>query len=134
MKILVADQYVRAVEGGVGAAKTAGNYAASLLAAEEAHHAGFTQVLWLDGVHRRHIDEVGTMNIMLRLGDEVVTPPLSGTILPGVTRDSALVSAEGPLSIERDVPSRTNKSAFKLVIKLVRPDGSLAMERTLASQ
>ena len=90
VKILVADQYVRAVEGGVGAAKTAGNYAASLLAAEEAHHAGFTQVLWLDGVHRKHIDEVGTMNIMLRIGDEVVTPPLSGSILPGVTRDSAL--------------------------------------------
>jgi branched-chain amino acid aminotransferase len=90
VKILVADKYVRAVEGGVGSAKTAGNYAASLLAAEEAHHAGFTQVLWLDGVHRKHIDEVGTMNIMLRIGDEVVTPPLSGTILPGVTRDSAL--------------------------------------------
>ena len=90
VKILVADEYVRAVKGGVGAAKTGGNYAASLLAAEEAHHAGFTQVLWLDGVHRRYIEEVGTMNIMLRLGDEVVTPPLTGTILPGVTRDSAL--------------------------------------------
>ncbi len=90
LRIQVADRYVRAVEGGVGAAKTAGNYAASLLAAEEAHAAGFTQVLWLDGVHRRYIDEVGTMNIMLRLNDEVVTPPLSGTILPGVTRDAAL--------------------------------------------
>lgn len=91
VKILVVDNYVRAVEGGTGAAKTAGNYAASLYAAEEAKHAGFTQVLWLDGVHRRYLDEVGTMNIMLRLGDEVVTPPLAtGTILPGVTRDSAL--------------------------------------------
>jgi branched-chain amino acid aminotransferase len=108
VKILVADKYVRAVEGGVGAAKTAGNYAASLLAAEEAHHAGYTQVLWLDGVHRKHIDEVGTMNIMLRLGDEVVTPPLSGTILPGVTRDSALTLmrdwglkvSERPVSID----------------------------------
>jgi branched-chain amino acid aminotransferase len=75
----------------VGAAKTAGNYAASLYAAEEAKHAGFTQVLWLDGRERRYLDEVGTMNIMLRLGDEVVTPPLgAATILPGVTRDSAL--------------------------------------------
>src|SRR6059036_434914 len=90
VKILVVDTYVRAVEGGVGAVKTAGNYAASLLAAEEAKHAGYTQVLWLDGVHRKYLDEVGTMNIMLRIGDEVVTPPLTGAILPGVTRDSAL--------------------------------------------
>jgi branched-chain amino acid aminotransferase len=91
VKILVVDKYVRAVEGGVGAAKTGVNYASSLYAAEEAKHQGFTQVLWLDGVHRKYIDEVGTMNIMLRMGDEVVTPPLtSGTILAGVTRDSAL--------------------------------------------
>ena len=91
VKILVVDNYVRAVEGGVGGAKAAVNYAASLYAAEEAKHAGFTQVLWLDGVHRKYVDEVGTMNIMLRIGDEVVTPSLaSGTILPGVTRDSAL--------------------------------------------
>jgi len=90
VKILVVDKYVRAVEGGVGAAKTGGNYAASLLAAEEAHAAGFTQVLWLDGVHRRYVEEVGTMNIMFRLGHEVVTAPLTGTILAGVTRDSAL--------------------------------------------
>lgn len=90
LRILVSDRYVRAVEGGVGEAKTAGNYAASLLAGEEAHRAGYAQVLWLDGVQRRYIDEVGTMNIMVRIDDEVITPPLSGTILPGVTRDSAL--------------------------------------------
>ncbi len=90
MKILVVDKYVRAVEGGVGAAKTGVNYAASLYAAEEAKHAGFTQVLWLDGRERKYIDEVGTMNIMMKIGDEIVTPPLSGTILAGVTRDSAL--------------------------------------------
>jgi branched-chain amino acid aminotransferase len=91
VKILVVDTYVRAVEGGVGAAKTGGNYAASLLASEEAKHLGYTQVLWLDGVHRQYLDEVGTMNIMVKIGDEVVTPPLgSNTILPGVTRDSAL--------------------------------------------
>jgi branched-chain amino acid aminotransferase len=90
VKILVVDQYVRAVEGGVGGAKTGVNYAASLYAAEEAKHAGFTQVLWLDGRERKYIDEVGTMNIMLKIGGEVVTPPLSGTILAGVTRDSAL--------------------------------------------
>lgn len=91
VKILVVDRYVRAVEGGVGAAKTSGNYAASLYAAEEAKHEGYTQVLWLDGRERKYLDEVGTMNIMLRIGDEVITPPLaSGTILPGVTRDSAV--------------------------------------------
>ncbi len=90
VKILTVDRYVRAVEGGVGGAKTAGNYAASLYASEEAKHQGYTQVLWLDGVHRKYLDEVGTMNIMLRIGDEVVTPPLTGTILPGVTRDSVL--------------------------------------------
>jgi branched-chain amino acid aminotransferase len=90
VKILVVDKYVRAVEGGVGAAKTGVNYAASLYAAEEAKHAGFTQVLWLDGLHRKYIDEVGTMNIMVKIGDEVITPPLGGTILAGVTRDSTL--------------------------------------------
>jgi branched-chain amino acid aminotransferase len=108
VKILVVDKYVRAVEGGVGAAKTAGNYAASLYAAEEAKHEGFSQVLWLDGVQRKYLDEVGTMNIMLRIGDEVITPPLSGTILPGVTRDSSLtllrdwglVVSERPIAID----------------------------------
>jgi branched-chain amino acid aminotransferase len=91
VKILVVDKYVRAVEGGVGAAKTGGNYAASLLGSDEAKHLGYTQVLWLDGVHRKYLDEVGTMNIMVKIGDEIVTPPLgSNTILPGVTRDSVL--------------------------------------------
>jgi branched-chain amino acid aminotransferase len=90
VKILVVDKYVRAVDGGVGGAKTSGNYAASLYASEEAKHMGYTQVLWLDGVHRKYLDEVGTMNFMLRIGDEVITPPLTGTILPGVTRDSVL--------------------------------------------
>lgn len=109
VKILVVDKYVRAVEGGVGGAKTGVNYAASLYAAEEAKHEGFTQVLWLDGRERKYIDEVGTMNIMVRIGDEVITPPLTGTILPGVTRDSALTLlrewgeyrvSERPLSID----------------------------------
>ena len=90
VKILVTDKYVRAVQGGLGGAKTAGNYAASLYAAEEAKKQGYTQVLWLDGVHRKYLDEVGTMNIMVKIGEEVITPPLSGTILAGVTRDSVL--------------------------------------------
>ena len=90
VRIRVEEHYVRAVDGGLGAAKTGANYAASLMAGEEAKHEGFTQVLWLDGVHRKYIDEVGTMNIMVKIGDEVITPALGGTILPGVTRDSVL--------------------------------------------
>ncbi|MDH5525122.1 MAG: branched-chain amino acid aminotransferase [Desulfobulbaceae bacterium] len=90
VKIFVTDKYVRAVPGGVGNAKTAGNYAASLMAAREAQQAGYTQVLWLDAVERKYIEEVGTMNIFFVIGDEVITPPLSGSILPGITRDSVL--------------------------------------------
>jgi branched-chain amino acid aminotransferase len=90
VKIRVEERYVRAVEGGLGEAKTGANYAASLMPGEEAKHAGYTQVLYLDGVHRRYLDEVGTMNLMVKIGDEVLTPPLAGTILPGVTRDSVL--------------------------------------------
>src|SRR2546429_2168349 len=89
-KIKVIDNYVRAVAGGLGEAKTSANYAASLYAAEEAKHEGFTQVLWLDGVHHKYVEEVGTSNIMLQIGDEGITPPLAGTILAGVTRDTAL--------------------------------------------
>jgi branched-chain amino acid aminotransferase len=93
LKIRIEDKYVRAAPGGLGAAKTGANYVASLLAAQEAQAAGFDQVLWLDGLERRYLEEVGTMNIMVRMvriGDEVVTPPLGDTILAGVIRDSAL--------------------------------------------
>ncbi len=89
-KIYVTDEYIRSVRGGLGEAKTMANYAASLYAAEVAKKKGFTQVLWLDGVKRRYIEEVGTSNIFFRIGDELITPPLTGTILPGVTRDSVL--------------------------------------------
>ncbi len=90
VSLLVPEEYVRAVKGGVGEAKTAGNYAASLLPAKIAQKKGFTQVLWLDGEHHKYIDEVGTMNIFFVIDDEVITPPLEGSILPGVTRDTAL--------------------------------------------
>lgn len=90
VKIYVSDQYVRAVRGGVGEAKTMANYAASLYAAEMAKKKGFTQVLWLDAVQRRFVEEVGTMNIFFRIGDELVTPELTGSILPGITRDSVI--------------------------------------------
>ncbi|MCD4842508.1 MAG: branched-chain amino acid aminotransferase [Methanosarcinales archaeon] len=90
VSLLVPEEYVRAVKGGVGDVKTAGNYAASLLPAEIAQEKGFTQVLWLDGEHHKYIDEVGTMNIFFVIDDEVITPPLEGSILPGVTRDTVL--------------------------------------------
>ena len=89
-KILVTDKYVRAVRGGVGEVKTSGNYAASLLAAQEAKEKGYTQVLWLDGVEHEYIEEVGTSNIFFRFEDELITPPLAGSILPGITRDSVI--------------------------------------------
>ncbi|MCD4808641.1 MAG: branched-chain amino acid aminotransferase, partial [Methanosarcinales archaeon] len=82
VSLLVPEEYVRAVKGGVGEAKTAGNYAASLLPAKIAQEKGFTQVLWLDGEHHKYIDEVGTMNIFFVIDDEVITPPLEGSILP----------------------------------------------------
>ncbi len=94
VKIFVTDKFVRAARGGVGEAKTAGNYAASLMASEEAKKLGFTQVLWLDAAERRYIEEVGTMNIFFVLGDTLVTPALSGSILPGITRDSVLKLAK----------------------------------------
>jgi len=90
VKIMVTDKYTRACRGGVGEAKTGGNYAASLLAAEEAHAQGFTQVLWLNAVDKNSIEEVGTSNIFFRIDGKIITPPLTGTILPGVTRDSVL--------------------------------------------
>ncbi|MAT39218.1 MAG: branched chain amino acid aminotransferase [Ectothiorhodospiraceae bacterium] len=94
VRIKVATEYIRAAKGGTGSAKTAANYAASMKAAQEAKKEGFAQVLWLDGITREFVDEVGTMNIMFVIGDELITPPLDdGTILAGVTRDSVLTLA-----------------------------------------
>ncbi len=90
VKIWVEDDYVRAVRGGMGYAKTAGNYAASLKAQAVSEEKGYSQVLWLDGVERKYIEEVGAMNIFFKIGDEIVTPELNGSILPGITRDSVL--------------------------------------------
>ena len=88
--IWIEDEYVRAVRGGMGFAKTGGNYAASLIAQQKAHDAGFSQVLWLDGVERKYIEEVGAMNIFFKIAGKVVTPALNGSILPGITRDSVI--------------------------------------------
>lgn len=90
VKIYVESNYVRAVKGGIGFAKTPGNYAASLKAQVEAHEKGFTQVLWLDGVEKKYIEEVGTMNVFFKINGEVITPSLEGSILAGITRDSTL--------------------------------------------
>jgi branched-chain amino acid aminotransferase len=89
-RIWIEDRYVRAAAGGLGAVKAGANYVASLLAAEEAKARGYAQVLWTDAREHRYLEEVGTMNLMVVLGDEVVTPSLDGTILGGVTRDSVL--------------------------------------------
>ena len=88
--IYVETNYVRAVRGGMGYTKTGGNYAASLAGQDEAHKQNYSQVLWLDGVERKYIEEVGAMNIMFIIDDEVVTPELQGSILPGITRKSVL--------------------------------------------
>jgi branched-chain amino acid aminotransferase len=93
VRIMVTREHVRAVRGGLGDTKTMGNYAASLLAGEKAHQAGYTQVLWLDGVELKYVEEVGSMNILFVIDGELVTPMLNGSILPGVTRDSALTLA-----------------------------------------
>ncbi len=90
VKIYVEDEYVRAVIGGTGACKCGGNYAASVKAQEKAEKMGYTQVLWLDGVHREYVEEVGTMNVMFKIDGKVVTPPLEGSVLPGITRDSII--------------------------------------------
>ncbi len=78
------------MKGGIGDAKTGANYVASLKAQVKAHEEGYSQVLWLDGVHRRYIEEVGAMNIFFKIDGKVITPELNGSILPGVTRDSVL--------------------------------------------
>ncbi len=93
-KIYVSDEYARAVKGGVGHVKTAGNYAASLFTSEIAKKAGYTQVLWLDACEHKYIEEVGTSNIFFMIDDELITPPLEGSILGGITRNSVLTLAE----------------------------------------
>lgn len=119
IKIYVQDKYVRAVRGGVGNIKAAGNYAASLYAAEEAKKKGFTQILWLDAVELKYIEEVGTSNMFFVINGELVTPPLSGSILPGVTRATVLDLArawggykisERPITIDEVIASAKDGS------------------------
>jgi len=90
VRIYVEKEDVRAVKGGTGHTKCGGNYAASIRAAERAETAGFSQVLWLDGVHRTYIEEVGAMNVLFKVDGQVITPALTGSVLPGITRRSCL--------------------------------------------
>ena len=90
VKILVEDELVRAVKGGTGFTKCGGNYAGSILGQVKAEKMGYSQVLWLDGEHRKYVEEVGTMNIMFKIAGEIYTAPIEGTVLPGVTRDSMI--------------------------------------------
>ncbi len=94
VKIWVTKDHVRAVRGGIGEAKTPGNYAASLFAGEDAQKKGYAQVLWLDGVEQKYVEEVGSMNIFFVINDELITPMLNGSILPGITRDSVISLAK----------------------------------------
>ena len=103
----VEDKYVRAVRGGTGEAKCAGNYGGSLKTQEIAHEKGYEQILWLDGIHRKYIEEIGAANAFFVIGNEVVTSELNGSILPGITRDSiiALCRKNGRKISERKILS-----------------------------
>ncbi|MCI8526381.1 MAG: branched-chain amino acid aminotransferase [Oscillospiraceae bacterium] len=103
VSIMIEDEDVRAVRGGTGEAKCGGNYAAATRAGDRAEAKGYSQVLWLDGVERKYIEEVGAMNVMFKIAGEVVTPKLTGSILPGITRKSAieLLKSQGVQVSER---------------------------------
>ena len=113
--IWIEDEYVRAVKGGMGFAKTGGNYAASLIAQVKAHDGGYSQVLWLDGVERKYIEEVGAMNVMFKIDGKIVTPKLTGSILPGITRKSCieLLKSEGYTIEERLISVEELEEALK---------------------
>lgn len=141
VKIWIEDDYVRAVRGGIGEAKTGGNYVASLAAQVKAHDEGYSQVLWLDGVERKYIEEVGAMNIFFKINGTVVTPMLNGSILPALPVHPASISAstgvsrskreESPLtsSLRRPVPVHL-KSAGVAVPQPLSPRSAHSVTRT----
>jgi len=138
VKIFVEEKYVRAVKGGLGFTKAAANYASSLRAQQEAQAKGFSQVLWLDGVERKYIEEVGTMNVFFAINDEIITPALQGSILGGITRKSCIEIlrawdynvTERPLALEEVVAAAKSgalKEAFGSgTAAVVSPIGELA--------
>lgn len=140
VSIFVENQDVRAVKGGTGTAKTGGNYAASLRAGELAEEKGYTQVLWLDGIHRKYVDEVGAMNVMFLVDGKILTPDLNGSVLDGITRRSciALLKEWGYTIEERRIDVAELFTAMKNgtlteawgcgTAAVVSPIGSLAMD------
>lgn len=112
VRIIAADKYVRAVRGGVGYAKAAGNYAASMLGAKEACDAGYDNVLWTDAFEHKYAEEIGTMNVMFVIDGTVITPDLSGTILPGVTRESVI-----QLLKEQNIPVEERKISLDEIVE-----------------
>jgi branched-chain amino acid aminotransferase len=129
----------------VGDTKTLGNYAASLLAGDKAHKAGYTQVLWLDGVEQKYVEEVGAMNIFFVIEDELITPMLSGSILPGITRDSVLELgrswgmkvSERKISIDDVMAAHTSGQLKEIfgsgTAAVISPVGELKYEDTIIS-
>ena len=137
VSLFVEDQYVRAAVGGVGNAKTGGNYAASLMAGAKAEEKGYSQVLWLDARERKYVEEVGAMNIFFVFGQKLVTPNLGGSILPGITRASVIELAkslgyaveERPIPIEEVINGLENGSLTEAfgsgTAAVISPVGSL---------
>lgn len=119
--VLVSERYVRAFPGGTGDTKPAGNYAAGLLADQEAREKGFSSVMWLDAQERRYVEECGVMNAFFVIGDEVVTPPLTGTILPGITRDSVI-------TLLRDMGYRVSEEPISIDALLSKHDEGVVRE------
>ncbi len=140
VKIYVENKYVRAVKGGTGFVKTMGNYSSSLKSQAEAKEKGYIQVLWLDGIERKYIEEVGSMNVFFKINGTVVTPALNGSILPGITRDSVIQLLkkwgmevdERPISIEEIYKANTDgtlEEAFGTgTAAVISPIGELNME------
>ncbi|MFJ3979935.1 branched-chain amino acid aminotransferase [Streptomyces sp. NPDC090021] len=146
VSVWLSEDYVRAVKGGTGAAKTGGNYAASLVAQAQAASQGCDQVVWLDAVEHRWIEEMGGMNLYFVYGDRIVTPELTGSLLPGITRDSLLTIArdlgytaeEGRLTTEdwqRDNANGTLTEVFACgTAAVITPVGSVKSERAQWTQ
>ena len=145
VKIYVEREYVRAVKGGTGFAKTAGNYSSSLKAQEVAASQGYTQVLWLDGVERKYIEEVGTMNVFFKINGKVITPALQGSILSGITRMSCIEMLkswgldveERPLALQEVIDAAANgtlEEAFGTgTAAVISPIGSLKVDDQIIS-
>ncbi len=137
VKIYVEEEFVRATPGGTGYIKCGGNYAASIAAGEKAHKLGYSQVLWLDGVERKYVEEVGAMNIMFKMGGEIYTAATVGTVLPGITRMSCIELLknwgykvnEGKLSIDTVMDSGRNGTLEEVfgtgTAAVISPVGSL---------